>query len=53
MWFGLVLIVIGAVLLLEKLGVIEGGLSTFWPLILIAIGMAIVFGNARRRSSRS
>ena len=33
MWVGLIVIAIGSVLLLEQLGVIEGGLSKYWPVL--------------------
>ena len=40
MFIGLALIAIGAILLLERLGVIEGGLGQYWPALLIAIGVS-------------
>lgn len=45
MLFGLVLIAVGVLLLLEKLGIITQGLGTYWPVILIVIGLGILLGN--------
>lgn len=40
---GILLIVIGVGFLLEKLGVIYGPLWTYWPVILIIIGIGMLF----------
>ena len=48
MWLGIILVAVGTVLLLEKLGIITRGLDTYWPVILIAIGLAIVLNHWRR-----
>ena len=50
MFIGIVVIFIGAVLLLERLGIIEGGFSTYWPLLLIALGISMVVNQMRRRN---
>ena len=39
----------GVILLLERLDVIEGGLSDYWPVLLIAVGVAMVGNWWRRR----
>ena len=49
MWIGLIVIAIGAVLLLEQLGVIEGGFAKFWPVLLIAFGLGLVFNELRSK----
>ena len=49
MALGLLLIVIGALLLLDTLNLIEGvGFRELWPVILIAMGIAIIYDRARR-----
>ena len=49
MWIGLVVIAIGSVLLLEQLGVIEGGLAKFWPVLLIAFGVGLIFNSIKSK----
>lgn len=53
--WGLLLIVIGALILLDNLGVIFFDVSdfivTWWPLILIIIGVNIILNNRSRRRS--
>ena len=49
MWIGLVVIAIGLVLLLEQLGVIEGGLAKFWPVLLIAFGAGLIFNSIKSK----
>lgn len=52
MAFGLLLVVIGLLLLVDSLNLIEGvGLGELWPVILIAIGAAIIYDRRawRRR----
>jgi uncharacterized sodium:solute symporter family permease YidK len=49
MAFGVLLVLVGVVLLLDSLGVIEGvGFGELWPLLLIAIGATIVYERVRR-----
>lgn len=44
MFAGLVILIIGVLFLLENLGVITSGVwSIFWPLLLIAIGLWLIF----------
>jgi len=48
-WLAIIAIVIGVVFLLENLGIFEPFLiRKFWPLILIAFGLAIFFKNEKR-----
>jgi len=50
MVFGLILVDIGIIALLEKLNVINGNVWNYtWPVILVIIGLSIVFGRFRRR----
>ena len=49
MWIGLIVIAIGAVLLLDELGVIEGGLTKYWPVLLIAFGIGLVFNELKSK----
>lgn len=48
MAFGVLLIVLGAILLLESLGVTEAGIREWWPLLLIGVGAQILYERARR-----
>jgi hypothetical protein len=48
MALGVVLVVIGAIFLLESLDVIDAGINELWPVILIAIGIVIVYERLRR-----
>jgi hypothetical protein len=52
MFFGLVLIAIGIIALLVKLGVLSGSIWSYvWPAILIILGISFLWGRAfgRRR----
>ena len=49
MFWGLAVLLVGLILLLERLDVIEGGLSTYWPVLLIALGVAMVANWWRQR----
>ena len=49
MFWGLAVLLIGLILLLERLDVIEGGFSTYWPVLLIALGMAMVVNWWRKK----
>jgi len=40
------LIILGVLLLLEKLGLVSGSLFTFWPVLVILIGIGML---AKRR----
>jgi uncharacterized membrane protein (UPF0136 family) len=47
MAFGVVLVVIGSIFLLESLGIIDYGVRQLWPLVLIALGLLIIYERAR------
>jgi len=49
MWFGVVLVIVGILLLLKTLGVpIAGNLwAIFWALVLVAIGVSIITHRTR------
>ncbi len=49
MFLGLAVIFVGLVLLLERLNIIEGGFSTYWPVLLIALGATMVVNWWRKR----
>lgn len=49
MAFGILLVLVGLVLLLDSLDIIEGvGFGELWPLLLIAVGVTIVYERIRR-----
>lgn len=51
MFVGLVLVAIGIIALLIKLGVITGSMWGYiWPTILIIIGLSFLIGGRRRRA---
>ena len=47
MAFGVVLVIIGTIFLLESLGVTDVGIRELWPLILIGLGLVILYERAR------
>ena len=48
MALGVILVIIGAIFLLEALEVTEYGIRELWPLILIGLGLLIIYERARR-----
>ena len=47
---GLILVVIGGLWLLTKLGILAGSLWTyFWPILLVVIGLSMVLGWRSRQ----
>jgi hypothetical protein len=46
--FGLFFVVAGVVFLLESLSVLEIRAAVLWPLLLIALGVALLLAAARR-----
>ncbi len=46
---GIVFIVLGVLFLLDRLGVLTLSAQYVWPIILVALGFAIIFGGERRR----
>ncbi len=50
MFFGIVLIILGALLLLNEMGVIHWSFWGYiWPVIIIAVGLKMVLGNKKTR----
>ena len=43
--FPWILITIGVIFVLENFGIVDDAFSKLWPLILIVIGAAIIFGE--------
>lgn len=53
MALGVLLVLIGGLFLLDSLDIIEGvGFGELWPVILIAIGVAIIYDRLRRNWRR-
>ncbi len=48
--FGVFLVGLGVLLILDRLGVIDFDLGTLWPLLLIGLGALIVYKSRRARS---
>lgn len=49
MALGVLLVLVGVLLLLDSLDLIEGvGFGELWPLLVIAIGAAIIYERVRR-----
>jgi len=49
MALGLLLVVIGLLFLVDSLNLFEGvGFAELWPILLIAIGAAIIYDRVRR-----
>lgn len=46
--FGIFFITAGILFLLERLGILEIRASVLWPLLLIALGAALLFAARRR-----
>ena len=50
--WGITLIVLGVVILLNNLGILElVSLQRWWPLLIVAAGAAFLYGSMRRRQS--
>ena len=47
--WGLSWIAVGAIILLNNLGVIALGIGVLWPVVLVILGANLVFRGARRR----
>ena len=50
--WGLSWIAVGAIILLNNLGVIAVGIGVLWPVVLVILGINLVFYGARRRARR-
>ena len=50
MFFGVVLIIIGVLLLLNEMHIIYWSFwSYIWPILIIAVGVRLMIGDSRRR----
>ncbi len=50
MFVGVLLLLVGGLMILERLGVIHGGIWDYlWPLAIIALGVDLVFSARRKR----
>ncbi len=48
MFFGLALVIVGIIFLLEKLGIISGSIWGYvWPSLVILLGLFMVLGKRR------
>ena len=47
--WGLSWIAVGAIILLDNIGVIAVGIGVLWPVVLVILGANLVFRGARRR----
>ena len=48
MFWGLLLVLLGVLMLMEQFGVIRGDMwDYFWPLALIALGISMVFRHKK------
>lgn len=53
MALGVLLVIVGALLLLDTFDVIEGvGFGELWPVILITVGATIIYERVRRSLRR-
>jgi hypothetical protein len=50
--WGLSWIAVGAIILLNNLGVIAVGIGVLWPVVLVILGINLVLYGARRRARR-
>lgn len=51
MWFGVSIIIVGVILLLQNLGLVSGGAwNVIWPAIIILLGISILARKDRRQS---
>ncbi|OQA04309.1 MAG: hypothetical protein BWY68_00405 [bacterium ADurb.Bin400] len=50
MWFGLILVLLGVLLLLQNLGILPADAwGIFWPVIIIAFGLSLLIRAARKQ----
>lgn len=51
MWFGVAIIIVGVILLLQNLGLVSGGVwDVVWPALIIMLGASILAKRDRRIS---
>ena len=49
MFFGFLILLIGVLLLLNRLGIIYGDFwDYFWPVLLVALGLSMIFKNRKK-----
>lgn len=50
MFVGALLLLLGALLLLDQMGIIRGGVwDYFWPAAIIAVGLSMIANHARNK----
>jgi len=48
MFFGVLLLILGGLMLLDRLGLLRGDMwDYFWPLVVIAIGVSMIVKHKR------
>jgi uncharacterized membrane protein HdeD (DUF308 family) len=53
MFIGILLLLMGVLMLLNKFGMLHGSWwSFFWPVAIIALGVSLIFKHNRRPSSK-
>lgn len=54
MWIGIFLVVLGAVILLQHMGIIHGSIWGYvWPVVLIAVGISFISRHSKRGNGAS
>lgn len=49
MLVGILLIILGALILLEQMGIITGGIADyFWPLAVVAVGISLIARSTKK-----
>jgi hypothetical protein len=46
--FPLLLIFVGAIFLLDHLGIISGGMGAWWPVLIIILGIGMLAKNCKK-----
>ncbi len=50
MFFGLILVIIGALLLLHEMHIIHWSFwSYIWPILIVAVGVKLIFGSKQMK----
>jgi len=54
MFFGIILVVIGALLLLNNMGIIYGSFWNYlWPVVIVAVGLRMIVGEKKGSGQKS
>lgn len=54
MFFGIVLVILGALLLLKEFGIIHWTFwGYFWPILIIALGTRMIIGDKKQSDVKS